>query len=255
MKKLISILLCLALLAALPCSALATSDEFLTIGAIIDSVVDEADLISDEAESDLTQKAYEIYNEYGIWVSIVTVPSLGYKTAEAYADDYYDQNYYSMYPDGVLLLISMEYRDWAISTCGRGIDLLTDWELDSLFDSISGYLANNEFDLAFDAYLDYLPNYLVEKEACLLDYVRVVVVALIVGVIIAFFALSSMKSAMNTAVAQASASDYIVDGSFELPNCRDIYLYSNVTRTAKPKDTSTHRSSGGISHGGRSGKF
>lgn len=255
MKKLVSILLCLVLLAALPCSVLATSDEYLAIRPVIDPIVDNGDLLTAEDENALAQKARDIYNEFGIWVSIVTVPSLGYKTAEAYADDYYDQNYYSMYPDGVLLLISMEYRDWAISTCGKGIDLLTDAELDGLFDEMAGYLGDNEFGPAFHAYLDALPGYLAPRETTVFDYVRVVLVALVVGAIVAAIALSVMKSGMNTAVAQAAASDYIVDGTFQLPNCRDIYLYSNVTRTAKPKNTSTHRSSGGISHGGRSGKF
>ena len=39
---------------------------------------------------------------------------------------------------------------------------------------------------------------------------------------------------------------------------RDIFLYANVTKRAKPKDnssSSTHKSSSGRSHGGGGGHF
>ena len=42
----------------------------------------------------------------------------GGKTAEAYADDYYDYNGYGYgeNDDGLLLLVSMGEREWAITT-------------------------------------------------------------------------------------------------------------------------------------------
>lgn len=53
-------------------------------------------------------------------MAIVTVNSLDGKTAQAYADDYYDYNGYGYgeNDDGILLLISMGERKWAISTYG-----------------------------------------------------------------------------------------------------------------------------------------
>ena len=53
-------------------------------------------------------------------VIVVTVASLDGKTAESYADDYFDFNGYGLGQDrdGILLLLSMEDRDWAISTHG-----------------------------------------------------------------------------------------------------------------------------------------
>ena len=45
-------------------------------------------------------------------------------------------------------------------------------------------------------------------------------------------------------------------GSLQVTESRDIFLYRNVIRTAKPKETSTtHTSSSGRTHGGSSGKF
>ena len=61
---------------------------------------------------------------------------------------------------------------------------------------------------------------------------------------------------------QAAATTYVRDGSMRLTDSRDLFLYTNVTRTAIPKNnssggggSSTHTSSGGVSHGGGGGKF
>ena len=58
---------------------------------------------------------------------------------------------------------------------------------------------------------------------------------------------------------QASANNYLKNGSLNITDSSDIFLYSNVTRTAKPKnndnDSSTHESSSGNTYGGGGGKF
>ena len=46
----------------------------------------------------------------------------------------------------------------------------------------------------------------------------------------------------------------------EITESSDLFLYSSVPRTARPKDndnsgSSTHESSGGVTHGGGGGKF
>ena len=85
--------------------------------------------------------------------------------------------------------------------------------------------------------------------------------SLIIGLIIAAMTVLVMRSKMNTAKMQKSAANYLKDGSFRLRQRSDMFLYSRVTRTARPKNTSSgggssvHRSSGGISHGGRGGRF
>ena len=91
-------------------------------------VVDMADLLSDSEESSLLFKLDEISERQQFDVVVVTVGSLDGKTPTAYADDFYDYNGYGFGAeyDGVLLLVSMEERDWRISTCGYGITALTD---------------------------------------------------------------------------------------------------------------------------------
>ena len=61
---------------------------------------------------------------------------------------------------------------------------------------------------------------------------------------------------MKTAVRQEDAADYKKPGSFQMKYARDLFLYSTVTKTEKPKASSgSHTSSSGESHGGRGGSY
>ena len=75
-------------------------------------LVDEAGLLSEEESSTLINKLEEISQRQKNEVAVVTVNSLEGKTAEAYADDYYDYNGYGYgeNDDGLLLLVSMGER-------------------------------------------------------------------------------------------------------------------------------------------------
>ena len=253
MKKFLSILLCLILLAVLPCSV---SASHYSKG----SVIDNAGLLTDWEESRLADLASNIYDQTDLWVAIVTTESLGAKSAQAYADDFYDRYYYDTYPNGVLLLIAMDTREWAISTCGTGIRYLSDSELDHLFLSMSYDLGNNRFYDAFTVYLNTLPTYLSgagKSQSGFGDYMRIILVSLLTGAAAGGITILILRGQMNTAKYQTNAGNYLVNGSFQLKKHLDIFLYSRVTRTRKADSHggSSHRSSGGVRHGGRSGRF
>lgn len=58
---------------------------------------------------------------------------------------------------------------------------------------------------------------------------------------------------MKTRVQQADADAYTVDGGLELHEQRDLFLYSTISQTAKPKnDDKNDGSSGSFSSGGES---
>ena len=69
------------------------------------------------------------------------------------------------------------------------------------------------------------------------------------------------KGGKTLAGALAAASDYVRPGSMNVAYANDVFLYSHVNRTAKPKDndssggSATHTSSSGTTHGGGGGKF
>lgn len=292
MKKTTCFLLCLLLVCALVPAA----------HAAVPKVVDDADLLTDGETAALEKKAQALADEYDMDVVIVTVWSLDGKTSEAYADDYFDYYGYGIGEDhsGVLLLVSMEYRDWAISTCGDTIYALTDYGIQQLASEFLGYLSDGDYYWAFDTYLDalepYFESYLdgtpidgtpgdyegpgtyepgtkddviyyPEREMEINEIISRVLVSLLFGVVAAIIALLVMRSKMNTAKAQKGAGNYVVGGSFQLRQRRDIFLYSRVSKVRRSESSSgggggsrgggssTHRSSSGRSHGGGHGKF
>ena len=83
-------------------------------------LIDNADLLTGEEESNLLAKLDEISDRLSVDVAVVTEDSIGDKTPREYADDFYDYNSYKYNPDGVLLLISMEER----GRCDRRSNLL-----------------------------------------------------------------------------------------------------------------------------------
>lgn len=261
MKKISVLILCLVVLLSCTISAHASNNPA--------KIVDKADVLSTTQEEKLQLQAEKLVEQYDIDVVIVTVDSLGSKTATAYADDFFDYNGYGVgtKDSGVLFLLSMEYRDWAISTHGDAIRALTDYGIDTLFDSISEDLADNDFYSAFTSYLNELDVYFkayedgdpIDRKITFFDLIPGIFFGLLVGSITAAIIIWIMTRSMNTARAQNSAQSYVTPGSFDLQIQRDIFLYSRTSRVRRAQNrsggSSTHRSSSGRRHGGRSGKF
>lgn len=83
-KKLLSFILALLLCVSLIPAALADSDK---------SIVYDQEGLFDEFDTEIISgKLAELNRIYGVDVAVVTASSLGGKTAEEYADDFYDEN-------------------------------------------------------------------------------------------------------------------------------------------------------------------
>ena len=145
-KRIISLLFALVLCMSFVIPALAESE--------LPRVVDDANLLTDSEEKQLLSKLDEISQRQKVDVVVVTVDSLGGKSAMAYADDFYDYNGYGFGTshDGVLLLVAMGTRDYWISTTGYGIKAFTDKGIDYISDKFVSYLSDAEYAKAFDTY-------------------------------------------------------------------------------------------------------
>lgn len=229
-------------------------------------VFDFAGILTDRQYETLNETLGSVSRERGCDVMVLTVNSLGYKSAQEYADDYYDENGLGRGPDddGILLLVSMTDREWAISTYGFGIFAFTDDALDRIEDELLP-------DLSEDRYYEAFLSYALTADA-MLEMARAgkpysvfpwitIPVSLILGLVIAFFCVNSMKGKLKSVRRATGAADYVRKNSLNLRDKRDVYLYSTVSKVPKPKEntggsgSSTHTSSSGRSHGGRSGSF
>ncbi|MCM1024436.1 MAG: TPM domain-containing protein [Prevotella sp.] len=243
-----------------------------------DKVVDEADLLTDSEEQSLEEYINGIIekHDFGYDVAVVTVNSTDGKSAEAYADDYYDYNNYGYdgAGSGLLLLVDMGGRSWYISTNGKGINAFTDYGISQIGDKVTYYLSDGYYYNAFAEFADQADSYIKKYEnggkAYDVDnkpknYGQMFLVSLVSGAVVALIVCLCMKSQLKTAVRQTAAQVYIKNGSMRVNNSRDIFLYHTTSRTKIESDSggggghgggsSTHTSSSGSTHGGGGGRF
>lgn len=246
MKKLISALLCLALLLLLP----------LGVQAAEPYVVDNAGLLTSEEIALLEEKAARFHADSDMELVICTTATLGGKTAQACADDYFDANYGQ---DGILLLIAMAEREWHISTAGTAIEAFDDVDLMGLEDGIMEHLPEGEYFEAFDRFISDCEYYWSNEPVS--DFEASLFIGLPAGLIISAIVVLIMRMMMKTGGGQRDAGSYTVDNSYHLRTNQDLFLYSKVSKRNKPKEntssggSSIHTSSSGRSHGGRGGSF
>lgn len=237
-------------------------------------LVDDADLLSESEEGELQDELDEISERQEFDVAVVTVNSLDGKTAEEYADDFYDYHGYGFGADhdGILLLVSMEARDWHITTTGYGITAFTDAGIEYISDQFLPYLSDGEYRQAFEMYAGLCDEFVTEAvngeaydsenlpkgDFPVLEYL---VIALIAGGIISALIVFGMRSSLKSVRRQNAAVNYVRQGSMAVTGQYDRFLYMHTNKKPRPKPSesssgsSTHVSSSGTTHGGGGGKF
>lgn len=242
MKKVLIVLLFLALLLAMPLSVYAKDNVQYQANIYID---DQMDLLTSSQEAKL--EAMNIEADFPLSIVIVTVYSLDGKSPAQYANNYYEGLNHA--PNGLLFLLSMEERDWYMLTDGEVHDIISDSDCQVIAERFLPQLSSGNYYEAFDQFLTNLPNDLDNSYSFMM-----LLIAIAIGLIVGLIVLLIMRSQMNTAKPQRSATGYVKDGSYNLNTHLDFFLYSRITKTPRPKSTSSGGGGGG-SRGGSGGKF
>ena len=238
MKKLFSFLLVLALCLALACPVLAAGNP----------VIDDAELLNAAEEAELTAKLSAIRTAYQVDVVVITVLSTGGISIDNYINTTFD-SMFSPEHDGVMLVVDMGSRNFRILSNGLAADAITMDDIDYLTDLITPYLSDGDYAQAFAEFADQCEYYINGHiNGFPFPAGTTAIVALVIGFVVALIATGVMKGQLKSVHQKAAAGDYLKAGSLQITRSRDIFLYRNVTRQAKPKSTS---SSGGSSGGGR----
>lgn len=244
-------------------------------------LIDEDDLLTEDERELLSSRLDEASNRNGIDIVILTTESLDGETSEAYADDYYDENGYS--EDGILLLVAMEEREYAISTKGTPMYVFTQDALRNIEDDFLPDLSDGYYYNAFDSFISDVDTYYYQhKDDDFSQYeyggnesyvdgdqerekpsiFRFFPISAILGIVFSFFSTGQKKSALTSVDKQNYASNYVINENMTKRN--DVFLYHTVTRNKKPKDrdrdhdggfSGGHISSSGSTHGGSHGHF
>ena len=251
--------------------------------ASLSLLMDEAGLLSSSDAAALRSKLVELSDKHKADIVIVTVRSIGSATPIEFADDYFDYNGYGRGPnkDGIMLLVSMEERDWCISTKGSAINVFTDAGLTFISKKLlDNGLRSDDYSKAFNTFADWCDKFY-SKAAngkpfdvghlpkSVGDVIGWSIAGLLAGLLIAAIVTSSQKKQLVSVKKKEQASDYILPGSLLLSNSADVFLNKNVVAVPIPVassssssggggsvgGSSTHVSSSGSTHGGISGKF
>jgi len=278
------LLLVLIFCCALPLPAMA---------AELDTVTDAAGLLTDAERGELNDRAEELAEQYQCAVYIVTLEDMedmgtsdAYDLATAVYTEY-DLGY-GEEKSGLLLLLSMAERDYALIAYGYGNTAFTDYGKDVLLDEdVLPLLGEDAYYEGFSAYLDTAGEYLSmardgkpfdvenapgynetdgsygvtarpkydEGEFAVRLGAVILLPLLLAGGICLYW-----KRQMNTAVSARTADRYIPSDGFHLTGQQDTFLYRTETRRRIENHSSggghaggTSMRSGGFS--GRSGKF
>lgn len=248
-------------------------------------VSDEADLLTDDEELLLTDRLETIGFSYDVEIGILTIDSLDGKSAQAYADDYYDYNGfgYGVNDDGLLVLYKDGVpgdREVYITTHGSAVYKFSDYKIDRILDEMISDLQYGNYYWAFETFADeceyVLENYEIEdvggyygsddfyydsgSPSPTVGSVPVVWIpgSIAIGFILAFLIMLGVASGLKTVKRQANAAAYV--DNMNITSKSDTFLYRNVRKTPRPKSTSSggsssHRSSSGRSHGGGGRRF
>lgn len=230
--------------------------EFVPVDRTLSLVEDYADVLTDSEEADLLAKLESLGAANDIEVGVVTVDSYEGKDPQAFADDFYDYNGYGYgeNDDGFIVVFNTGEgdgnRNIAISTHGKGIDLLTDMEIDVIIEMMITPIKNGDFAGAFDNFVSECEN-AVDTSVSLLA----IPLAIAIGFGLAFLIVKIQASKLKTVVQKADAADYV--GNVVLTYQNDQFMYRNVTSSPKAKSdsSSTHTSSSGRTHGGGNKSF
>jgi len=252
------------------------------LGGKLERIVDRAGLLYPGQKSSLMDRLNTLSEQYKFDLVIVTESNIGDASPMNYADDFFDYNDFgfgslsdtrsfnykaleddndpSRGRDGCLLLIVAGTRDYWISTSGRGIDLLTGYAFEKLESDALQFLKENNYHAAFISFLDNWEKFLIlenkNRRYGFLEQWNIVVVLVgwLVALAVGFIVVHIWKKGMDTAFLQTQADSYVVNGSLAFDAKTDRFLYSVVTKTARPTDEGSSASSGGRSHMGSSGR-
>lgn len=292
MKKSVSLLLVLLLLVCLPAMALAESAE----ETVFPYVLDNAGLLSDSQRSSLESRAAELSEAHGCKLYIVTVDDHSEFNPDVYEAAKGIYTYYGLGcgegADGVLLLLSMNERDYTTVGHGEKGETICGYESSWLIeDAFLDNFRNNDWYGGFSDYLDACGEQLTKLEngeditqgADIItgpngqeyhsynapgEPTRMptgVKIGIGIGApcLIALIVCSTFKAQMKTAKERTTAEEYVIPGSATLRIREDRFINRTETRTRINTDSGSGRggSSGGSSFhsgggfSGRSGKF
>ncbi len=215
-------------------------------------MIDQADLLTDAEEASLNEQLDDYSARYAVDIVVATVNSCHGESIQYYAEELFytadfgcgDQR------SGVMLIISMEERECYIYRSGIAETAISADEGDAIIDDITASLSYGDYVSAFESYLEesaYQING--ELNGFPFKFGRNLIIALVIGFVVAFIATGVMRSKLKSVRFQPAATAYTKPDSMRVTVANDLFLYRTVHRTKKAKESSSSSSSRNVKVG------
>lgn len=237
-------------------------------------VADDADLLTEEEQSDLQAKLEEIGKTHGIEIAVVTTDSYAENSIMSFADntmDYNDWGFAGSTSDKAIeLAVCMSDRSYAVCTETAAATIFTDDRIYELEDLFLDDLSSGDYYDSFAAFADGCDKicYRYEKSGSIFGAFYEVepwkwFLCVVMGLFLGFLPVAVMTSGMKTVHMNNSAGAYEGNGGVRLNRQYDRFIRKSVNRVRIEHNSSSgggshstmHSSSSGHSHGGHSGHF
>lgn len=245
-------------------------------------VFDNADLLTAEEEADLQALCEEVRQDWELDLAYLTTNGTEGMSVREYGAEIYLREALGVGEDadGLIFVIDMESREAQIVTCGKAIDIFTDYYIEKIWDDIFGYLSDGDYygcmaalpqeiDFYCGEYEKYQADpdgytspYQQESDAFLSEGIisskssRMLLLfggAAVFALIVAGVCVANMRKTCMTIRPFTDGRAYLKENGMHLQVNQDIFANTHTTMMPIPKDNNHHHSGG--SWGGRSSTF
>ena len=253
------------LLSAVPAFAAETAAE--------QRVFDYADLLDDTEEEEMLLWIEDMQENWGLDLAYLTTYDTEGKSVQQYGADFYvehdlglGENY-----DGVIFVLDMSQREGQIVTCGKAIDIYTDYYIDQMWDNMVTYLSDGEYYWAFfslytdmNHYAEEYAAYQENPDTYVSEYqqsdayisqhnasrgISTVLmfggIAAIFAAVVAGIAVGSMRKACKNVRPYTDGRAYLKENGYHLTTNRDTFANTHTTMMPIPRDEDNHHHHGG----------
>ena len=219
-------------------------------------VIDYADKLASNEIEELGSFAEKLEAAYGVTVLFCITEGTGDVTADEFASETYGD--YTDNENGIIIVHDDWNKTYSVFTSGNAEETFTDAAVDSMKDA---YDLNESYYggiyACYELAAEYLENgysggYVYESEEFVYageatepeaenkkDGVSIIwlPVSLLIGLLVGFIIINSIASKNKSVKLQENATVYTRPGSMVITGSADNFLYKNLDRTEKPKQT------------------
>ena len=224
---------------------------------------EEYDLLSDDEEASINAKLEEMSDRLDADVVIWVTSFFGNLDEESFIDacrKHISNNFGYKSNGYVIMMIDLEAKETYFYIYSEGkvaSKAFSDEFFDDLGDDVISLMESDKCFEAMNKYADSCDEAITESQKVKYFSVTRLIIAAVIGLIIGASVTGSNKAKLKTVRSKTEANYYVREGSMTVNDSRDIYLYSKVTRTEKPRNDGSSGSSGSsdsVSSGLNSGK-